>query len=100
MYVASGIVAQGAPLLTLDLVTVRKDIQLPGQTVDSYKSKSVSAPDRILERRINVVTIGPLVVDAIRPHVNRAELQRAMSRIFLHLLAFTYPFWISYYRRI
>jgi glycosyltransferase involved in cell wall biosynthesis len=100
MFLGSRMIAEGHPLVALDLVTVRKDIQIAGELVDSYRSKPIPSPRRIVERPINVVTIGPLVVDAIRPHTARRPLQKAAVQVFLQLLMFTYPFWIYEYRRV
>jgi glycosyltransferase involved in cell wall biosynthesis len=99
-FVGSRIIAAGGPLVTLDLVTVRKDNQIAGEMVDSYRSKPIPDPHRIVERPINVVTLGPLVVDAIRPYLDRPQLQQAAVRVFLQLLMFTYPFWSYEYRRV
>lgn len=100
MFIGSRMIAAGAPLLTLDLVTVRKDIRISGEDVDSYRAAPVLRPCPIVERPINVVTIGPLVGDAIGPYVERRQTQRAITWIFLQLLTFTYPFWIYEYRRV
>jgi hypothetical protein len=93
-------IAEGRPLVTLDLVTVRKDIQIAGEMVDSYRSKPIPNSHRIVERPINTVTIGALVVEAIRPYTGSHQLQKAAVRVFLQLLMFTYPFWIYEYRRV
>jgi len=100
MFIGSRIIASGWPLLTLDMVTVRKDIKIPGEEVDSYRSKPVVNPRVIMERPINTVWIGPLVVDAVRPYVTSAKVPGVAAAIFLQLLLFTYPFWIFEYRRV
>jgi hypothetical protein len=100
MFVMSRITALGGRLVAIDLVSVRKDIHIPGEIVDSYRSKPVAHRDRIVERPINVVTIGALVIDAIRPAVTRPELQRVAVDVVLQLLIFTYPFWIFEFRRV
>jgi hypothetical protein len=99
MYVGTRMIAAGADLLTLDAVAVRKDIQIPGEAVDSYRKPKLK-PCPIIERPINVVTIGALVADAIDPHVGEKEKQKVVTSIFVQLLVFTYPFWIFEYRRV
>ncbi len=100
MFVASRMIAGGASLVTIDLVTVRKDIRITGEDVDSYRARPRLKPCPIVERRINLVTIGSLVADAIQPYVENQDMQRTVTRIFLQLLTFTYPFWIYEYRRV
>lgn len=100
MFLGCRIIASGKPLVDLDMVTVRKDIQIPDECVDSYKLKSIPNSDRIVERPTNLVTIGPLVVDAIRPFLSENALEKIASRIFLQILLFTYGFWIFEFRRV
>jgi hypothetical protein len=100
MYLASKLTADGGLLLTLDLVTVRKDIHIAGDSVDSYRSKPDPSPNRIVERPFNVVTIGRVVIDGIRPSASGSQLQRLSVDIFLQLLVFTYPYWVFEYRRV
>jgi glycosyltransferase involved in cell wall biosynthesis len=99
-FLATRMIASGVPLLTLDLVTVRKDIQIAGESVDSYQARPVIRPCPIIERPTNLVTIGPLVADAIEPYVESSGRDWAVKSIFLQLLLFTFPFWIFEYRRV
>ena len=66
MFVGTRLIASGATLLASQLVTVLKDLQVPGEGVDSYV-KPVLRPCPIVERPTNLVTIGALVTDAVRP---------------------------------
>lgn len=100
MFLGCRIIASGKPLVELDLVTVRKDIQIAEESVDSYKLKSIANPDRIVERPTNLVKIGPLVVDSIRPFLSEEALARIAPRIFVQILFFTYGFWIFEFRRV
>jgi len=97
MYIGCRIIAEGGPLLNIRRVTVRKDIQLPDERVDSYALKPRIARCPVEERRLPMVQIGRLVIDAIAPY--RAS-GRLLEKVVMQLLLFTYPFWIVEYRRI
>ena len=100
MFLGCRIIASGKPLVELDLVTVRKDIQIAQESVDSYKLKAIPNPGCIVERPTNLVKIGPLVVDAMRPFLSRDALEKMAPRIFFQILVFTYGFWIFEFRRV
>jgi len=97
MYLGCRIIAEGGRLLNIRRVTVRKDIQLPGERVDSYALKPRIARCPVTERRLPMNQIGRLVIDAIAPY---QAPQRLLERVVMQLLLFTYPFWIVEYRRI
>ena len=97
MYIGCRIVAEGGPLLNIHRVTVRKDIQLPDERVDSYALKPRIARCPVKERRLPMVQIGRLVIDAIAPYQAPGRL---LEKVVMQLLLFTYPFWIVEYRRV
>jgi len=97
MYLGCRIIAEGGRLLNIRRVTIRKDIQLPDQRVDSYALKPRIARCPVEERRLPMVQIGRLVVDAIAPY---PAPRRLTEKVVAQLLLFTYPFWIVEYRRI
>ncbi|MGA3073010.1 MAG: glycosyltransferase family 2 protein [Bryobacteraceae bacterium] len=97
MYVGCRIVAEGGPLLNIRRVTVRKDIQIPDERVDSYALKPRIARCPVTERRLPMVQIGRLVIDAIAPYQAPGRL---LEKVVMQLLLFTYPFWIVEYRRV
>lgn len=97
MYLGCRIIAEGGRLLNIRRVTIRKGIQLPGEQVDSYALKPRIARCPVEERRLPMVQIGRLVVDAIAPYPAPRRLPETVTA---QLLLFTYPFWIVEYRRI
>lgn len=99
MYVTSRIIASGGCLLELDKSVVRKDIQIPEESVDSYRKPRLN-PCPIVERKLPMAQIGPLVVDAIVPYASDSCRNKLIESIFLQLYLFTYPFWILEYRRV
>jgi len=100
MFVGCRMIAEGGILLGLETVTVRKDIQIVGEFVDSHVLKPRLHPCPIIERRHTFHLIGRLVEDAIRPHSQPSQRQKLCGRILLQLFLFTYPFWIVKYRQV
>jgi glycosyltransferase involved in cell wall biosynthesis len=100
MYIIARVLASGGSLLELTVSTVRKDIQISGESVDSYAQKAKLKPCPIIERKLPMVSIGPLVADAITPYLVASNRNRLIEAIFLQLYLFTYPFWLIEYRRI
>jgi glycosyltransferase involved in cell wall biosynthesis len=97
MYIGCRIVAEGGPLVNIHRVTVRKDIRIPDERVDSYALKPRIVRCPVKERRLPMVQIGRLVIDAIAPY---QAPKRLLERVVMQLLLFTYPFWIVEYRRV
>jgi len=100
MFIGCRIIAEGGRLLGIDKATVRKDIQIGGEYVDSYALKPRIRPCPIIERRHTFHLIGRLVEDAIQPYSQPSQRRKLSGRILLQLLLFTYPFWIVEYRQV
>ncbi|MBR8827046.1 MAG: glycosyltransferase family 2 protein [Gomphosphaeria aponina SAG 52.96 = DSM 107014] len=99
MYIISRIIASGHSLLELDMSAARKDIQITGESVDSYIKPKLD-PCPIIERKLPMVQIGRLIADAIDPYLDNSNRSRLLEKIFLQLYLFTYPFWIIEYRKV
>lgn len=100
MFVACRIIASGSNLLSLDKVTVRKDIQIPGRSVDSYASRPREVGCRVTERKLPLNSVALLIASAIGPYIKREDRDSLFTRIVLKLILFTYPFWIFEYRKV
>ncbi|MBI1761469.1 MAG: glycosyltransferase [Acidobacteria bacterium] len=100
MYLMARIVATGKPLLLTELSTVRKDIQIPGESVDSYAKRARLSPCPIETRVLPLAYIGPLISDAIAPALTRNTRNSVLEKVFQQLYCFTYPFWLVEYRRV
>jgi hypothetical protein len=100
MYLGCRILAEGGRLLGIDTVVVLKDIQIPGEEVDSYARRPVERPSSIEERRLPLCQFGRVALDAVAPHIEAEQRARYTRRIFRQVLLFTYPFWLIEYRRI
>jgi hypothetical protein len=100
MFLGCRIVAEGAEARGLERVTVRKDLRIPGQRVDSYATRPRLARCPIEERRIPLTVMGRLVADAVAGGAGPAGEARLAERILAQILLYTYPFWILEYRRV
>jgi glycosyltransferase involved in cell wall biosynthesis len=100
MFVGCRMLAEGGALLGIERIAVRKDIQIPGESVDSYAKRPRDKRFTIVERKLPLGQLGRLVVDAIEPFVGAAERQRLTVKVFWQILVFTYPFWLFEYRRV
>jgi glycosyltransferase involved in cell wall biosynthesis len=99
MYVMAKIIAEGGSLLELDTSVVRRDIQIPGESVDSYIKPRLN-PCPIIERKLPMGLIGLLVADAVAPSLSPSSKNTTIEKIFWQLYLFTYPYWIIEYRRV
>jgi glycosyltransferase involved in cell wall biosynthesis len=98
-YLATRILASGARLLGIADTVVLKDIQIEGEQVDSYaRRERVAGP--IKEQLLPLAQLGCVVVDAMSPYINSANMSRVVRDVFRQLLVFTYPPWLVEYRRI
>jgi glycosyltransferase involved in cell wall biosynthesis len=99
MYLVARAIASGGNLLELAGSYVRKDIQIPSESVDSYVTKPRLDPCPIIERKLPLIQIGPLIVSAVEPYLTPENRSQIIERIFWQLYLFTYPFWIFEHRR-
>lgn len=100
MYLMARIIASGSELLELEMSVARKDIQIPGESVDSYAKIEKLNPCPIVERKLPMVLIGQVVSDAVLPYLDKYNNDKVIASIFLQLYLFTYPFWIIEYRKV
>jgi hypothetical protein len=100
MYLMCRIVAEGTPLVGIDQITVRKDTQLPGESVDSYATKRRELPCPIVERPIPLRLMGRLVTTAIAPFQSTEQTHRLAEKAVAQVLLFPYCFWLLEYRRV
>ena len=98
-FLATRILAGGGRLLGIADTVVLKDIQIEGEQVDSYaRRERVAGPIR--ERPLPLAQLGLVVVDAMAPYINSANMNRVVRNVFRQLLLFTYPPWLVEYRKI
>jgi glycosyltransferase involved in cell wall biosynthesis len=99
MYLATRLVASGGNLLHINLTAIDKDIQLPGQIVDSYRLKSKSemmAAPLPMTAIPATIDLGLELSSGVDLHQRRTCSFVVLSQLYL----FTYPFWIIEFKRI
>jgi glycosyltransferase involved in cell wall biosynthesis len=99
MYVGCRLIAAGGLLREADLVAVRKDIRIDGETVDSYARRARVRMTGIPEQRIPLTAVARLVIDALQPHLTGARV-RTIGSVTLQYFGFLYPYWLLEYRRV
>jgi glycosyltransferase involved in cell wall biosynthesis len=99
MYLGCRMIASGGFALEADLVTVRKDIQVAGELVDSYARKPAPVVSGIPAQPIPLVQHARLVADAIGPYATGGRT-RVFVSVALQFLGFLYPYWLLEYRRV
>jgi hypothetical protein len=101
MHLGCRLLAEGGVLLGITRATVRKDVRVPKEAVDSY---ALPPRDAALARRsateTTVARIPALVAAAVLPHVARREHDRCSRQIATQVLLFPYGYWIFEYRRV
>jgi glycosyltransferase involved in cell wall biosynthesis len=100
MYLGTRLIAAGGNLLSIDRVCVDKDLQIPGQVVDSYlrRPKIPSLP--IVERPLPVGELLRVVASALEPYHSGAAREKNLIEVGGQLYRFIFPFWGVEYRRI
>ena len=94
------LIAAGGALLYIDASTVRKDIHIPGERVDSYQARPPLRPCPIVTRHLPLGQLPRVVADAITPCAEPRQRGRLIEHIARQLYLYTYPFWIVEYRRV
>lgn len=100
MFLGCRMIAAGGRLLTVDRVCINKDLQVAGESVDSYALRPRIAPCPIRERQLPMGKILPLVADALSPFQSEKDRQRSILDIAMQLFVFTYGFWLVEFRRV
>jgi glycosyltransferase involved in cell wall biosynthesis len=99
MYLGTHLVSSGGSFLGLRQVCIHKDIQIPDEQVDSYRTR-VKEPGWPVRQR--PLPLGRLIHTVWTGAVNGAG-ENAASRIAAsvanQLYEFTYPYWMIEYRR-
>jgi hypothetical protein len=99
MFTACRIIASGGPLMMLSLSSVRKDVRVPGELVDSYALRPRLDRQAIQAESLPLMQIPRLVFAAVAPYA-RGRQRSLAFRIVWQLYAFTLPYWIVEYRRV
>lgn len=99
-YVGCRLIASGLPLLELERVTVVKDLQIPGETADSFVLRPRIDPCPVVPRLLPLRLLGQVVLDAVRPYASAHDYQHFVRLVMRQLVGFSYPYWLVTYRRV
>jgi glycosyltransferase involved in cell wall biosynthesis len=97
MYLLARIVAAGGSLLHLALSSVRQDIQVPDETVESFLGKKKDS-GKIQEVVLPNGKIGKVVYNALEPYLDDINRSQITEKIFLQLYLFSYSSLIIQYK--
>lgn len=100
MFLGARLVGAGGRLLGIDRVAVEKDLQIEGQSVDSYRSAPRLKPCPIVERPLPMVRLLEVVATGLSPHHFGRARERNLLSVGRQLYAFIYPYWGVEYRRV
>jgi len=98
MYLATRMIAAGGRLLGIDRVCVDKDLQIAGQTVDSYRALPRVHPCPIVERPLPMVQLLQVIAMGLGPGDADMSREKNLIHVAKQLYRFTYPFWVIEYR--
>jgi hypothetical protein len=100
MYLGALLVAGGGEFLSIDRLLIHKDIQLEGESVDSYRTRKREPTWSFKERKLPLTRILQTVSVALEAGDPNGDHRSPNARLAKQLYTFTYPFWAIEYRRI
>lgn len=100
MYLGTRLVAAGGRFLAIDRICVDKDLQIPGQAVDSYRQRPRISSFPLVERRLPLSEIFRVVAGGLEPYHSGAVRARNLTEVAQQLYRFIFPFWTIEFRRI
>jgi len=99
IYLAARIVASGGTLASISESMVAKDVQIPGEVVNSYLDVLERDNSRFTRKTGGLDQVGRVACGAILPYVPANTQERYILAIFGQILLFTYPYWLYDYRK-
>jgi hypothetical protein len=100
VFLAARLIASGGRLLYIGAPAIRKDIQIAGESVDSYAARPRLQPCPILTRHLPLGQLARLVADAVSPYAPAEQRAVLLEQVARQLYQYTFPFWILEYRRV
>ena len=86
-------------MLEIEESLVRKNIDVPGEIVDSHVRAPKIKPCPVVPRLLPMTQIGRVVADGIRPGLDARRHRRLNALIMRQLYTYIYPMWVVEYRR-
>ena len=99
-YLACKILSAGGRLLAIDEVLVRKDIELPGEQVDSFRTRPKIHPCPIQARHLPLTQLAQVIWTGIRENCPENRASELSEKILAPLYSFTFPYWLIRYRNV
>jgi Glycosyl transferase family 2 len=100
MYLGTRLVGAGGSLLSVDRVCVDKDLQVPCQSVDTYRRLPKAPPWPVVERPLPMGRLLEIVAAGLEQYHSGRERERNLVSVAMQLYTFIYPFWGVEYRRV
>jgi glycosyltransferase involved in cell wall biosynthesis len=100
MYLAARVLSAGASMLHVDRICVDKDLQLPDERVESFRTVARANPSDYLDRPLTLVAIARTVAFGIETGAGREALAAVVPHLTGQLYRYTFPFWLIEWRRI
>lgn len=100
MYLAARILSSGSAMLFVDRVCVDKDLQLPDERVESFRTVARANARDYTDRPLTLVAIARTVGHGIEAGAGRAALAGVAGDLLGQLYRYTFPFWLIEWRRV
>lgn len=100
MYLATRIVASGGRLLGIDRICIEKDVQIAGQSVESYRDRPLLLNCPIVKRKLPMGRLLEVVAKGLAAAPGNRQDDKLVFAVARDLYLYTYPFWGVEYRRV
>lgn len=100
MYLATRLVSDGGQCLAVADVLIDKDLQIPDQSVDSYRNRPRVWPCPIIKRPLPMGRLLDVVASGIRCSTESPNRDELLYQAARDLYVYTYAFWGIEYRRV
>lgn len=100
MYLGTRLVSSGGSFLGIRQVCIHKDIQIPGEQVDSYRSRMREPAWPLRPRPLPLGRIVHTICVGVVAAAGERAAPRIAASVASQLYLFTYPYWMVDYRRV
>jgi len=100
MYLATSIVSSGGQALGIEDICIQKDLQIPGQEVDSYKTQNTASKCFFKAIELPMARIFEVISAGLSDVHDPKKKEKYLFSIANQLYKYTYPYWIIEYRRV
>lgn len=99
MYLVAALLAEGGRLLGVDRVCIDKDLQVPGASVESFRTAARADADAFIAKPLPMVRLADTVLLGIKAGAGAPAAARAVWPVARQLYRYTFPFWAVEWRR-